>query len=118
MFNGCVTQNKDWKIFACLLGVCHVGLCLTVPSKRKKGLIPPLLRVLLRFHPLSFLRETVVKKQQCPGKKKASDRAIGQQGNYKAENNSHLRSRAFQHAHPLQACLIPDFEMPSRWEGM
>lgn len=32
MFNGCVIQKKDWQIFACLLGVCHVGLCLTVPS--------------------------------------------------------------------------------------
>ena len=50
-------------------------------------------------------------------KKKASDRAIGQQGNYKAESNSHFRVSAFQHAHLLQACLMPDFEMQSRWKG-
>lgn len=41
--------------------------------------------------------------------KKTTDRAIGQQGNYKAESNS-----AFQHAHLLQVCLILDFEMQSR----
>jgi len=51
-------------------------------------------------------------------KKKASDRAIGQQGNYTAESNSHFMVSAFQHAHLLQACLILDFEMQSRWEGM
>lgn len=72
--------------------------------------------MLLRSHFFFFFffnsqRDCIEKNSSVCRKKKTTDRAIGQQGNYKAESNS-----AFQHAHLLQVCLILDFEMQSRGE--
>lgn len=81
MFSGCVIKNKDWQIFACLLGVCHLGLCLTAPSKKKKKRPDSsITKDVSEIPPPFFLKEIVLKKQ-CSRQKKASDRAMGQQGN-------------------------------------
>lgn len=114
MFNGRVIQNKDWQIFFCLFDVCHLGLCHILPFIKKQSLKTPLLRMLLRlfFFLFNSQRDCIKKNSSvCRKKKETTDRAIGQQGNYKAESNS-----AFQHAHLLQVCLILDFEMQSRGE--
>lgn len=117
MFNGCVMQNKDWQIFVCLLGVCSRGVSYRIFKKKKifdNSTVTDVMDILLS----SF--QIVLKKKRGGmfTKKNASDRAVGQQGNGKAESNSHFRVSAFQHVHLLQTCLIPCFETQSKWEGV